>query len=323
MSRSRFPVLVLSMAGALAVMGCSMPSATSADLIVSATTIPATAVHDVEDWPLGATIRNQGSASAVASTIRYWFSADGVLDAGDTLARVSTVGPLAAGASFVDSTEIHSVSDWGGTSGTWYLFVVADALGVVSESNDANNTSRVSVAVLYDRIIIDTYKWSDGAFGTTNTFASLFDSSGDPTLDSGLTLWNDNASPYTVDSPPTSIAEDDDGNLTYAQFARIDYTTGLAPGTYYIRVRGYVSTEVGPYAIRVLTGDPVDPYPAGLYPAGSFFVSANTTDEPYESDDDPASGGTPSSPVAIGIGEAHNRYLQAAGDVDWFVLTLP
>jgi hypothetical protein len=247
-------------------MGCRMLAGSSADLVVSATTIPATAVHDSQVWPLGATILNQGGASAGSSTVKYWFSADDVLDAGDTLVRVSLVGPLAAGASYVDPTEDHSVYEWGGTSGTRYLFVVADALGVVSESDESNNTSRVGVAVLYDRVIIDTYKWSDGGFGTANTFVSLFGSNGDPTLDSGLTLWNDNALPYTVDSPPTSIAEDDDGNLTYAQFARIDYTTGLAPGTYYIRVRGYVSTEVGPYAIRVLTGDPVDPYPAGLYP---------------------------------------------------------
>ena len=434
MKKSLLLLVVLSGFGTLALMGCKQP--TVADLTVSATTVPSTAVHASTVWPLGATIANQGSADAPASTIQYWFSSDAVLDFGDTLVRSSPVPVLPPSAAYVDPPVDHSVSEWGAGSGTHYIIIVADASGVVTESNKTNNTTitpvvvtgnpdltvtavqapatpvgaadtwalgatvtnagtgdapatkvtfylsgdnafgsdtligssdvpflaagaaadvtysasysisapgtywifavvdpdstilegsednnraSTKVAVKYPRVIIDTYKWSSGAFGTTNTFLSLFDRNGDPTADTSPTLWNDDAAPYTVDAPPLSIAEDDDGNPTFAQFARIDYSAGLAPGTYYIRVRGYVSTEVGPYAIRVLT----DINPLDQYPVEWFFAGPNYTDAPYETDDNPKSGGVPTNPVAISIGQAHNRYLQAAGDVDWFVLTLP
>jgi hypothetical protein len=173
----------------------------------------------------------------------------------------------------------------------------------------------------YPRIVIDTYKPQGGGVGV-DTFITLFDASGDPTTDTSPDLWNDNNSPYTVDAPPISIAEDDNGNPIFSSYARIDYTGGLTSGIYYIRVRCQTSTDLGgPYAIRVVeyvdTGGDIN----AQYPEG-FFVSNNNSDTPYETDDNPASGGIPTSPITIGIGDRLNRYL-TAGDVDWFKLVLP
>ncbi len=165
---------------------------------------------------------------------------------------------------------------------------------------------------VYPRIIVDTYPTTGPA--TVNTFISLFDSTGDPTLDTNPNLWNNNIDPYTVDSPPLSIAEDDDGNLFYSSYALIDYVGGLTAGTYYIRVRAGLSNQFGPYSIRILTS-PDDNYAAWLF-------TGYNDDSSYEPDDSPQSGGIPVNPVPISIGERLNRYL-TAGDVDWFVLTLP
>ena len=65
-------------------------------------------------------------------------------------------------------------------------------------------------------------------------------------------MWNGDVSPFTVDAPPVALAEDDNGNSTFFGCARIDYTEGLAPGTYYVRVRGQKSTSAGVYAVRLL-----------------------------------------------------------------------
>lgn len=176
----------------------------------------------------------------------------------------------------------------------------------------ALSACRVSPTV-YPRIIIDTYNATGGP-SSVPTFISLFADTGDPTLDVSPSLWNDDVDPYTVDAPPISIAENRAGNPTEPTFARIDYTAGLQAGTYYIRVRAAASWGNGPYAIRVLVAPDED------YTSWRFAVLNNP--DPYEPDDPPQSGGVPSDPEPIAIGERLNRYL-TAGDVDWFVLTLP
>jgi len=166
--------------------------------------------------------------------------------------------------------------------------------------------------VIYPRLIIDTYPATTGP-GSVNTFITLFDSSGDPTVDINPTLWNNNTSPYTVDAS-LATAEDNDGNIAFSGYAQVDYSGGLPAGTYYIRVRGAVSTGNGPYAIRVLL-EPDESY------ASWWFTSYNYPDD-YEDDDTPKSGGVPENPVRIEVGGKINRYI-TANDVDWFVITLP
>jgi hypothetical protein len=104
----------------------------------------------------------------------------------------------------------------------------------------------------------------------------------------------------------------------------VDYSGGLAPGTYYVRVRGLTSTQQGAYAIRILDT-------AADSPTGStwswYFAATNPTDAnpaggSYETDDTPVQGGVPTSPVAITLNQKLNRWL-TPGDVDWFKLTLP
>jgi hypothetical protein len=166
------------------------------------------------------------------------------------------------------------------------------------------------------RVVIDTYK-ATTAFARVDTFISIFGPSGDTTEDVTPNLWNGNVSPFTVDGA-VAIAEADDGNPLFAKFARLDLL--LDPGTYYIRVRAETSDLEGPYAIRILSA-PDEDYTLW------YFAATNPTDvDPglvsYETDDTPPSGGIPTKPVPIGIGERCNRYLDV-GDVDWFVLTVP
>ena len=285
------------------------------DLAVWTVSVPASAVAVDDQWELGATIVNTGTADAAASSLEYWYSDDGILDGGDVLIGTHPVPPLAAGANFADVwSTTYAVADSGGSPGTHRIFAVADSDAAVSEPDEANNTSRAPVAVLYDRVIIDTYK-PGALINAANTFASLFGPAGDPTTETGTELWNGNNPPYTVDAPPTSIAEADGGG-DHNGCARIDYTGGLAPGTYYVRVRGQKSTTDGFYAVRILLAPDDD------YEGGDWFFPDISDPDTYETDDNPPSGGVPTDAVPIAVGGKLNRAL-TDGDVDWLVFTLP
>ena len=117
-----------------------------------------------------------------------------------------------------------------------------------------------------------------------------------------------------LDEHGTSIAEADGGG-DHNGCARIDYTGGLAPGTYYVRVRGQKSTTDGFYAVRLLLTQPEIDYSA-------WYFGVTGDDASYEPDDDPPSGGVPTDPVPITVGGKLNRAL-TDGDVDWLVFTLP
>jgi len=286
------------------------------DLTVTTIQVPSAAQSTTTQWTLGATVKNAGIGPAGASSIEYRLSPDATLDASDTLIGSHAVPALAAGESITDTwSTSYSIP----AAGTYWIFATADpAAGQIAESDETNNSMSASVVVLYGRIVIDTYQPADAMNVNTKTFVSLFGPNGDTTADASI--WNNNLSPYTVDQA-VAIAENAGGNKTYTYFGRIDYTAGLAPGTYYVRVRGKLSTDAGGYAIRVVTSLSAPP---NEYPAAEdwYYTTLNADDTPYEIDDLPQSGGVPSTPVSISVGGKLNRYL-AAGDVDWFILVLP
>jgi hypothetical protein len=191
----------------------------------------------------------------------------------------------------------------------YVIFIICAVLLCLSFFSCSNGTTDNggSTPVTYDRIIIETF--SPGGGGIVDTVLTLFDENGDPDADDP---W------ATSDAPPDSIAEDDDSqpDLDHQTYSHIDYTGGLTSGTYYIRVRHDSSTGIGNYCIRILSlaeGDPIPALP---------LLTPNPSDSSYESDDDPVtSGGIPTNPVSISIGDQFIRYL-TAGDIDWFVLQL-
>jgi hypothetical protein len=158
-----------------------------------------------------------------------------------------------------------------------------------------------------------------------DTWISLFRSGGDTTVDTP-DLWNGDLDPYTTETDAVA----DEG--TAGNYARISYSGGLAPGTYYIRVRGVQSVQNGAYALRVLKTPADSPTGPGW---ARYFSGANPSEvRPlggfYGTDDSPLQGGVPPNAAPISRGEKLNRWLTAGhiaahtpGDVDWFRLILP
>lgn len=293
MHMRRFSLLLLL--ACLLPAACAPPAAElMADLSISSISGPSGPVKAIDPWTLGCVVVNLGDTDAPATTVRFYYSADATLDAGDDPIGVDlNVPALSLSASHaVTLPSPYAIADSGGSPGTHWIFAVVDPSSLIADGDPSNNSRSLGVTILYERLIIDTYKPTGGGqIGTTDTFATLFDST---------FSWVD---------------EDQDGNPIYTSAARIDYTdpVGYAPGTVlYVKVEGKLPLTSGPYAVRLLIDTP------GSYDSSWFYAADNASDTPYENDD-PATGG---APVLLTVGEKHNRYLDA-GDVDWFQLVLP
>ena len=144
--------------------------------------------------------------------------------------------------------------------------------------------------LFYERVVLETFHPQGPLGAATNTSITLFDSSGTQ-LDQADT-------PFTFDT--------------------LDYSAGLDPGTYYVKVSS-PNGNTGPYELRALqldAGDSLNDHPPT--PDGS-----TSDDSTYEPDNDvPWSGAAP-NPVPLALGGVRNRRLGSATDVDWLALTLP
>ena len=107
------------------------------DLTFTTVAAPGTAVAG-STITITDTIRNMGADSSGPSVVRYYFSVNLILDAGDTqLDAVRAVPVLAPNTS---NTGSATMTLPGGVSGNYYIIVVADADQNVPESQESNNT---------------------------------------------------------------------------------------------------------------------------------------------------------------------------------------
>lgn len=283
--------------------GPQTPSSPQPKLVVSSINVPATVQTTSSTWTLGTTITNSGTADAGSFTLEYRISTSSTLDGTAVLIGTKTISALAAGAAHADvwSTSYSIASSYATPQGgTHWIFVTLDA----------TVTASAAVPVTYPRVVIETYDPTDGGVVTV-PFISLFNASGDTTADTSPNEWNDDQPPFTVD---TGVAIAESG--TSGTWESIDYQGGLAPGVYYVRIRGAQSYATGPYAVRFLSLNVGD-----ALPTYSYFGVTNSADSPYESDDAVVSG-VPTNPVGVSPGSVLNRFLTNS-DMDWFRLTLP
>ena len=124
----------------------------AADLVVSSLTTQSK-VGSGDTARITATVLNQGTSDAAASTTR--FTLDGSTTA---LGDVTTAG-MAAGQS------VQVVLDWptGGIKGDHLIAVAADAAGALSELDEANNSATLSVTVKGNKVANGSFEQSSGS----------------------------------------------------------------------------------------------------------------------------------------------------------------
>ena len=106
-----------------------VPVETGPDLVVT-TTVDDDTVTTGQSFTLRATVRNQGNASAAATTLRYYHA---TISTSYTEVGTDAVGTLSAGATSDESIRLNAPS----SAGTYYYVACVD--GVSGERNTDNN----------------------------------------------------------------------------------------------------------------------------------------------------------------------------------------
>lgn len=121
------------------------------DLVVYTFSAPASAAAGSQ-VDVSVTTKNQGTGTANASTTRFYISANGVVDPGDTRLNESVPVPtLAPGVSATGSVTVTIPGTLG--TGVHYLLAKADADDVIFESQENNNTYLKTLSVGPDLIV--------------------------------------------------------------------------------------------------------------------------------------------------------------------------
>ncbi|MFT7622109.1 MAG: subtilase family serine protease, partial [Myxococcota bacterium] len=115
------------------------------DLVLIGVTSAATAALAGERVAVGADVLNVGTAPAVASRLKYYFSADATFDAGDKYLNYDKVSALSPGQS---SAEVANVRiPYGTVDGAWFVLLVADDWSEVAEADETNNVAALAITV--------------------------------------------------------------------------------------------------------------------------------------------------------------------------------
>lgn len=105
------------------------------DLIVESPNVDDNTLTTGQSFTLSATVRNQGNASAAATTLRYYRSTNATISTDDTEVGADDVSALSAGATSAESISLNAPS----SAGTCYYGACVD--DVSGESNTGNNCS--------------------------------------------------------------------------------------------------------------------------------------------------------------------------------------
>ena len=111
------------------------PTGLMPDLVVVSPTVTDSTPTPGQSFTLSVTIRNQGAADAVATTLRYYRSTNATISASDTAVGTDPVSALAPGASSPESIPLTAPT----SAGTYYYGACVER--VSGESDTANNCS--------------------------------------------------------------------------------------------------------------------------------------------------------------------------------------
>ncbi len=141
--RIRFDVSLLALLFILVVGAAAAAGAT--DLVVTDVTADRVVANAGETIAVGARVVNVGGVAAGPSRLKYYFSADALLDPSDTYLNYDNVGALAGGAFEAETANVRVPA--GTADGTYYVLFVADFDGDVVELDETNNVYALPVMV--------------------------------------------------------------------------------------------------------------------------------------------------------------------------------
>ena len=259
------------------ITGTTDTSSAAPDLVVGTPSVDDSSPTTGESFTLSATVRNQGSGSSAATTLRYYRSTDATISSSDTSAGTDVVGGLSASGTSPESISVTAPS----TAGTYYYGACVDS--VSGESNTGNNCSSgvtvtVAVATAPDLVVgTPSASPSSPTAGESFTLSATVRNQGDgPSAATTLRYYR--STDATISSSDTSAGTDVVGGLS-ASGTSAESTSVTAPssaGTYYYgacvdSVSGESNTGNNcSVAVAVAVGTP---------PAPDLVVGAPTVDD--------------------------------------------
>ncbi|WP_164891191.1 CARDB domain-containing protein [Botryobacter ruber] len=144
------------------------------DLTLSSPSISQASVSAGNPVSVGVTINNQGNTAAQSSNIGYYLSSNSTFDESDLLIGFSNGSSLAAGNNSYRNESVTIPANT--TPGTYYLFIVADYLNSVTESNENNNVISTAISVMeFGTMFLMP---ASGALNFTTCTGTLYDNGG-------------------------------------------------------------------------------------------------------------------------------------------------
>ena len=206
-------------------------AATAPDLVVGAPAVSDTSPLTGESFTLSATVRNQGSAAAASSTLRYYRSTNDTISTSDTSVGTDSVGGLAAGSTSAESISVTAPS----SAGTYYYGACVGA--VTDESDTTNNCStavRVTVTAPPDLVVDPPTVSASTLPGASFTLRATVRNRGSGAAASS-TLRYYRSSDDTISTSDTSVGTDSVGGLAAGSTSAesISVTAPSSAGTYY------------------------------------------------------------------------------------------
>jgi subtilase family serine protease len=211
------------------------------DLIVQSPAASPTSVLAGATTTASCTVKNQGTATAGASNLKYYLSSNTTYEVGDTYLALDAVASLAASATAAVS-ELVTIPA-GTTAGTWYILFYADADLAVTESSETNNVGYVAITVTSGTSQPDLITQSPAASptsvvaGSTTTASCTVKNQGTATAAASTLKYYLSANSiyevsdtYLISDAVASLA----ANGTAAVSELVTIPSATAAGTYYI-----------------------------------------------------------------------------------------
>ena len=203
------------------------------DLVVESPSVDNTTPTPSQSLTLRATVRNQGTATAAATTLRYYRSSDATISKDDTAVGTDDVGELSASNTSVESVSLTAPS----SSGTYYYGACVDA--IINESDTNNNCStgvQVTVGAAGPDLVVESPSVDNTAptTGQSLTLRTTVRNQGTATA-TATTLRYYRSSDATISTSDTAVGTDDVGGLSASNTSveSVSLTAPSSYGTYY------------------------------------------------------------------------------------------
>ena len=201
------------------------------DLVVESPSVDNTAPTTGQSFTLSATVRNQGTAAATATTLRYYRSSDATISTSDTAVGTDDVGGLSASNTSAESVSLTAPS----SVGTYYYGACVES--VSGETNTNNNCSTgVQVTVRAPDLVVESPSVDNTAptTGQSFTLSATVRNQGTAAA-TATTLRYYRSSDATISTSDTAVGTDDVGGLSASNTSAesVSLTAPSSVGTYY------------------------------------------------------------------------------------------